>query len=78
MCGFFMLIKENLIGKEVVNVEAMVIGKVVDVEFNLDSFEIEGLIIKKLGIFSDIISKDEIIIPFGIIKKIGDKIILKN
>ncbi|WP_066973355.1 PRC-barrel domain-containing protein [Methanobrevibacter filiformis] len=73
-----MLIKENLIGKEVVNVEAMVIGKVVDVEFNLDSFEIEGLIIKKLGIFSDIISKDEIIIPFGIIKKIGDKIILKN
>ena len=69
-----MLIKENLIGKEVVNIEANVIGKVVDVEFDPSCFEVKYLILKK-GFLP---SNNEVKVPFEIIKKIGDKVILRK
>ncbi|WP_318526294.1 PRC-barrel domain-containing protein [Methanobrevibacter arboriphilus] len=42
-----MKIIENIIGKEVVNTDAVLIGKVSDVEFNDVTKEVESLILKK-------------------------------
>ncbi|MDL2247009.1 PRC-barrel domain-containing protein [Methanobrevibacter sp. OttesenSCG-928-K11] len=70
---------EDLIKKEVINSEAIIIGKVTDVSFNKETFEIEELIVKK-GTISESIkaSKGENLIPVDMIKNIGDKILLKG
>ncbi|OQD58241.1 hypothetical protein MBBAR_23c00150 [Methanobrevibacter arboriphilus JCM 13429 = DSM 1125] len=74
-----MKIIENIIGKEVVNTDAVLIGKVSDVEFNDVTKEVESLILKKGGISETLnISKSEDIIPYDMISKIGDKILLKD
>jgi len=74
-----MKIVENIIGKEVVNTDAILIGKVSDVEFNNDTNELEALILKKKGISETLnISKSEDVIPYDMISKIGDKILLKD
>ena len=74
-----MKIVENIIGKEVVNTDAKLIGRVADVEFNEDTNEIESLILKKGGISETLnISKSEDVIPYDMISKIGDKILLKD
>lgn len=77
--GINMKIIENIIGKEVVNTDAVLIGKVSDVEFNDVTKEIESLILKKGGISETLnISKSEDVIPYDMISKIGDKILLKD
>jgi sporulation protein YlmC with PRC-barrel domain len=70
---------EDLIKKEVINSEAIIIGKVTDVSFNKETFEIEELVVKK-GTISESIkaSKGENLIPIDMIKNIGDKILLKG
>ena len=69
----------DIIGKEVVNTNAVLIGKVADVEFDEDTREIESLILKKGGISETLnISKSEDVIPYDMISKIGDKILLKD
>lgn len=74
-----MKIMEDIIGKEVVNTDAKLIGKVSDVEFDNDTKELEALILKKGGISESLnISKSEDIIPHDMISKIGDKILLKD
>ena len=74
-----MKIIEDIIGKEVVNTDAKLIGKVSDVEFNEGTKELESLILKKGGISETLnISKSEDIIPYTMISKIGDKILLKD
>lgn len=74
-----MKIVEDIIGKEVVNTDAKLIGKVTDVEFDGDTKELGSLILKKGGISETLnISKSEYIIPYEIISKIGDKILLKD
>ncbi|BBL61707.1 photosystem reaction center subunit H [Methanobrevibacter arboriphilus] len=74
-----MKIIENIVGKEVVNTDAVLIGKVSDVEFNDVTKEVESLILKKGGISETLnISKSEDIIPYDMISKIGDKILLKD
>jgi len=74
-----MKIVENIIGKEVVNTDAKLIGKVVDVELDEDTNEIESLILKKGGISETLnISKSEDVIPYDMISRIGDKILLKD
>ena len=57
----------------------MSMGKVVDVEVDLDDNFIESIIVSKGGIQESLnISKSELVIPFDMISKIGDKIILKD
>ena len=74
-----MKIIENIVGKEVVNTDAVLIGKVSDVEFNDVTKEVESLILKIGGISETLnISKSEDIIPYDMISKIGDKILLKD
>lgn len=69
---------EKIIGKEILDSSAMIIGRVKDVEVNAETNEIEALIISKGGISESLgLSGNEIIIPMGRVKEIGDKILLK-
>lgn len=70
-----MRIQRDIIGKEVLSRNAMIIGRVVDVEIDNYSTEIESLIISS---DSGRKNKKEESIPFEMVAKVGDKIILKD
>ena len=74
-----MRIVKELVGKEVLGTDIMIMGKVVDVEVDLEDNLIESIIVSKGGIQESLnISKSELVIPFDMISKIVDKIILKD
>ena len=74
-----MRIVKELVGKEVLGNDIISMGKVVDVEVDLEDNLIESIIVSKGGIQESLnISKSELVIPFDMISKIGDKIILKD
>ena len=74
-----MRIVKELVGKEVLGNDVISMGKVVDVEVDLEDNFIESIIVSKGGIQESLnISKSELVIPFDMISKIGDKIILKD
>ncbi|WP_409200721.1 PRC-barrel domain-containing protein [Methanobrevibacter sp. DSM 116169] len=70
---------EDLIKKEVINSNAFIVGKITDVKFNKETFELQDLVVKRSS-FSDSIkaSKSEDLIPVELIKNIGDKVVLKG
>lgn len=72
-----MRIKDELFGKEVLDAEVQIVGKVADVVLDRDTFEITDLVIKKTGI-SEQIKASENVIPMELVKVIGDKILLKG
>ena len=72
-----MRIKDELFGKEVLDAEIQIIGKIADVIIDKDSFEITDLVIKKSG-FSQQIKDSENIVPMELVKVIGDKVLLKG
>ncbi len=72
-----MRIKDELFGKEVLDADVQIVGKVSDVVLDKDSFEITDLVIKKTGI-SEQIKSSENLIPMDLVKVIGDKIVLKG
>jgi sporulation protein YlmC with PRC-barrel domain len=77
--GDKMKIVDEIVGKEVLDSSAMIIGKVKDVEVNMETKEIEAFVINKGGISEGLgLSKGEDIVPYDMIKKIGDKILLKT
>jgi len=70
---------EDLIKKEVINSSALIIGKVADVSFNSETYEIQELIVKKNSLSDSLkSSKGENVIPIEMVKHIGDKILLKG
>jgi sporulation protein YlmC with PRC-barrel domain len=74
-----MRVAEEIIGKEVLDSNATIIGKVKDLEVNLGTKRIEAIVIGKGSISASIgISKEENVIPYDMIKQIGDKILLKE
>ncbi|MDO5836167.1 MAG: PRC-barrel domain-containing protein [Methanobacterium sp.] len=74
-----MRIVEEIVGKEVLDSSAVVIGKVKDVEVNFMTNEIEAFIVGKGGISEGLgLSKGETIVPYDMVSKIGDKILLKS
>ncbi len=74
-----MRIIEEIIGKEVLDSSAIVIGKVKDVEVDFETKSLEAFILGKGGISEGLgISKGETIVPYDMVKKIGDKILLKS
>ncbi len=72
-----MRIKQELIGVEVIDADAQVVGKVSDVIFEKETYEITDLVLKKTG-FSEQIKSSENMVPVEIVKVIGDKILLKG
>jgi len=74
-----MRVSEHIIGKEVLDSSATIIGKVKDVEVNLGTRKMEAIVIGKGGISESIgISKEENVVPIDMVKQIGDKILLKE
>lgn len=74
-----MRIVKELVGKEVVDDTAHVIGKVIDLEFDETNVTIQSIIINKGSITDNLgLSKNEQIIPYDVIKTIGDKILLNK
>ena len=74
-----MRIVKDLVGKEVLGTDVVIMGKVVDVDFDFDEEKVESIIVSKGGIQETLnISKSELVIPLDMIHKIGDKIILKD
>ena len=73
-----MRIKEDLINKEVLDGGADLIGKVIDVVMDKDTFEVTDLVIKKTGIADQIKAGGDHVVPSELVKVIGDKILLKS
>jgi len=73
-----MRIVEEIVGKEVLDSSAIVIGKVKDVEVNMETKELESFVLTKGTISEGLgLSKSETIVPYDMIMEIGDKILLK-
>ncbi len=68
---------KEFFGKEILNSDIRIIGKVHDVIFDEDTFEITDLVIKKIGI-SEQFKSTEDLIPSELVKSVGDKILLKD
>ncbi len=74
-----MRIVEEIVGKEVLDNTAVIIGKVKDVQIDMETNTIESLVLGKGGISEGLgLSKGETIVPYDMVKKIGDKILLKS
>ncbi len=74
-----MRIKEEIIGKEVVDISGMLIGKVKDVEVNFENQSLESFVIGKGGISEGLrISNNEVVVPYDMVQIIGDKVLLKS
>jgi len=72
-----MRVKDEIIGKEVVDTSGIRIGKVSDVEVDFETQTLETFIVGKGGIFGGLgMSSNEILVPYDIVKIIGDKILL--
>ena len=68
---------KELFNKEILDSNARIIGKVSELIFDEDTFEITDFVIKKIG-FSEQIRDSENVIPVEFVKAIGDKILLKS
>lgn len=55
-----------------------IIGKVMDVKIDKDTFEVTDLVIKKTGISESMKFNGENVVPMDFVRVIGDKIILKS
>ncbi len=74
-----MRLLDDIIGKEILDSSANIIGKVKDIEIDTTSHKIESIIITKGGFSKKIMSSnEEDRIPFEMINRVGDKIILKE
>jgi sporulation protein YlmC with PRC-barrel domain len=72
-----LLIKKEIIGKEVIDTTGLVIGKVEDVEVDFETQTLEGFMVGKGGIFEGFgRSSGGTLIPYDIVKVIGDKVLL--
>lgn len=68
---------KELINKEVLDGNVRIIGKVHEIVFDEDTFEITDLVIKKAGI-SEQFRESENVVPVDLVKTIGDKVLLKS
>jgi sporulation protein YlmC with PRC-barrel domain len=74
-----MLIKKEIIGKEVVDTSGIVIGKVEDVEVDFETQTLEAFVVGKGGFLEGLgRSSGGTIIPYNIVKIIGDKVLLTS
>ena len=68
---------KELFNKEVLDSNINIIGKVQEIVFDEDTFEITDLVIKKIG-FSEQLRDSENVVPVELVKAIGDKVLLKS
>ena len=68
---------KEIINKEVLDGNIKIIGKVHEIIFDEDTFEVTDLVIKKTGI-SEQFRDSENVVPVELVKTIGDKVLLKS
>ena len=68
---------KELVNKEVLDGIIKIIGKVQEIIFDEDTFEITDLVVKRIGI-SEQIRDSENVIPVELVRAIGDKVLLKS
>lgn len=68
----------DIIKKEVIDSDMRIIGKVIDVKMDKDTFEVTDLVIKKTGLSESMKFNGENVVPMDFVRVIGDKIILKS
>ena len=68
---------KELFNKEVLDGNIKIIGKVHEIIFDEDSFEITDLVIKKI-VISEQLRDSENVIPVELVKTVGDKVLLKS
>ena len=74
-----MRLLDDVIGKEILDCNANILGKVKDLEIDAASKKIEFIITTKAGKSKKIlISNEEEKIPFEMVSRVGDKIILQE
>jgi len=73
-----MKVKEDIIGKEVVDTSGIVIGKVMDVEVDFETQKLEAFIVGKGGGFAGFGMSKDTLVPYDIIKIVGDKVLLTS
>jgi sporulation protein YlmC with PRC-barrel domain len=74
-----LLIRKEIIGKEVVDTSGVVVGKIEDVEVDFETQTLEAFMVTKGGILEGIgRSSGGTRIPYGNVKTIGDKVLLKS
>lgn len=74
-----MRLLDDIIGKEILDSQANIIGKVKDIEIDTTSNKIESIIVTKGGFNNKIgSSSKEEKIPFEEVGRVGDKIILNE
>lgn len=73
-----MRILADIIKKEVIDSDMRIIGKVIDVKMDKDTFEVTDLVIKKTGLSESMKFNGENVVPVDFVRVIGDKIILKS
>lgn len=69
---------DEIKGKEVIDNKGNKIGEVSDIELNLGSRRIEGIVFREGGISSKVGMGKEKTIPCDMVDKIGDKVLLKR
>ena len=69
---------EDILKKEVVDPEAKIMGKVTDIVFDNEAYEITEIVVKKTGLADSIKSNGENIVPISMVGAIGDKILIKR
>ena len=72
-----MRVRDELFGKEVLDADIQIVGKVSDIIFDRDTFEVTDIVIKKTG-FSEQIKASENMVPMELVKVIRDKVLLKG
>ncbi len=69
---------KDLLKKEIIDPEAKSMGKISDIIFDEDTFEITDVVVKGMGITESIRSNSENVVPIELIGAIGDKIFIKK
>ena len=68
---------KDIINTEVLDGNVRIIGRVHEIVFDEDTFEVTDLVIKKTGI-SEQFRESENVVPVDLVKAIGDKVLLKS
>lgn len=73
-----MKIKDEILGKEVIDNQGTKIGKIKDLDLDLNSNRIDAIELEDTGLSSKLGLGEKKILPFDLIEQIGDKVIIKK
>ncbi len=73
-----MKIKDELLGKEVIDESGDQVGLVEDVEWDFETNRINSIVLKEAGISAKIGLGDKKILSYEMIDAIGDKLLIKG